>query len=80
MGPLRLKQGNKGHDLIKQGHDHERTRHIATGFFFVKNRIETKEVVLEYFRTEEMIVNVMTKPLQLRPFRRMRGLLLNSGH
>jgi hypothetical protein len=57
----------------------ERTRHIAIRFFFAEDRIETKEVVLEYLSTGEMIADALTKPFQGEIFRRMRGLFLNSG-
>jgi hypothetical protein len=50
----------------------ERTRHIAI-------RIGTKEVVLEYLSTGEMIADAMTKSLHGELFRRIRGLLLNYG-
>jgi hypothetical protein len=81
MGPIRLKQDNKSSMVLlnKGMSTSERTRHIAIRFFFVKDRIETKEVVLEYLSTGEMIADAMTKPLQGELFRRMRGLLLNSG-
>jgi hypothetical protein len=77
MGPITLKQDNKSTMiLLNKGMPRGRTRHIAIRFFFVKDRIETKEVVLEYLPTTEMIADVMTKPLQRELFRKMRSLLL----
>jgi hypothetical protein len=43
----------------------------------VADRIDSEEVVLEYLRTEDMVADIMTKPLQEALFRKMRGLLLN---
>ena len=78
MGPIILKQDNKSTMVLlnKGMSTSERTRHIGIRFFFVKDRIETKEVVLEYLPTTEMVADVMTKPLQGELFRKMRALLL----
>ena len=48
----------------------ERTRHIA-------NRINSKELTVAYCPTENMITDLLTKPLQGEQFRRLRRQLLN---
>lgn len=53
-----------------------RTRHIAIRYFFVKDRIDSGEVVVEHMPTESMLADIMTKPLQGELFRRMRSWLL----
>jgi hypothetical protein len=55
-----------------------RTRHVAIRYFFVKDRIDSKEVSVEYLPTGEMIADILTKPLQGDLFRRMRAWLM--GH
>ena len=55
----------------------EKSRHIAIRYFWVTDRIESGEVLLEYLRTEDMMADIMTKPLQGALFRKMRSLLLN---
>jgi hypothetical protein len=55
----------------------ERTRHIAIRFFFVKDRIELGEVKLQHLGTDEMVADLLTKPLQGEKFRYLRRLLLN---
>jgi hypothetical protein len=57
----------------------EKTRHIAIRYFFVKDRIDAGEVVVEYLPTEQMVADVMTKPLQGTLFRRLRDELMNWG-
>ena len=54
----------------------ERTRHINVRFFFIKDRIATGEVKLEYLPTGEMTADILTKPLQGELFRRLRDKLL----
>ena len=55
----------------------ERTRHVALRYFFVKDRIESGEVSIQYLPTGAMIADLLTKPLQGSLFRRLRGELLN---
>ena len=65
--------------LIKSGKTNsERTRHIATRFFFIKDRLEKKEIRVEYAPTGNMIADILTKPLQGKLFTRMRNALLGN--
>ena len=64
--------------LIKNGKSNsERTRHIAIRFFFVSDRVNSNEIKLEYLETENMIADVLTKPLQGELFKMLRDKLLN---
>jgi hypothetical protein len=65
--------------LIKNGRSNsERTRHIEIRYFFITDRIERGEIQVIYKPTQEMIADIMTKPLTGNLFRRLRDLLLNS--
>jgi hypothetical protein len=55
----------------------DRTRHISIRYFFVKDRIDSGEVRIEYMPTASMLADVLTKPLQGELFRAMRKQLLN---
>ena len=55
----------------------DKTRHIGIRYFFVKDRIDAGEVVVEYLPTEDMLADIMTKPLQGSLFRKLRSLLMN---
>jgi hypothetical protein len=57
-----------------------KTRHIGVRYFWVADRIETGEVVLEYLATEDMAADILTKPLQGSLFRKMRALLMNESN
>jgi hypothetical protein len=64
--------------LLKNGRSNsERTRHIAIRYFFLKDRMDAKEVCVEYLSTGEMVADILTKPLQGDHFRRLRDKLLN---
>ena len=80
IGPATVYQDNMSTiALAEKGRStSERTRHINIRFFFVKDRIGSGEVAIEYLPTRDMIADVLTKPLQGDLFFRMRDALL--GH
>ena len=55
----------------------KRTRHINIRYFFVKDRIEKKELFVNYCPTEDMIADYFTKPLQGALFQKFRKMILN---
>jgi len=81
VGPARVYQDNTSTiTLAEKGRStSDKTRHVNIRYFFVKDRIATGEVAIEYLPTEEMVADVLTKPLQGARFVRLRGALLNAG-
>jgi hypothetical protein len=61
-----------------RGSSSKRTRHINIRYFFVANRIASKEVKVEYCPTGEMIADYFTKPLQGSLFKRFRDFIMNG--
>jgi hypothetical protein len=58
----------------------KRTRHIDIRYFFIKDRIARKELRVEYCPTEEMLSDILTKPLQGSQFRKLRARMLNISN
>ena len=54
----------------------KRTRHINTRYFLITDRVNKKEITIEYCPTEDMIADYFTKPLQGTLFRRFRNTVL----
>lgn len=79
--PAVIHQDNKSAIILEEsGHSTTgRTRHINTRYFFVKDRIQSKEVVVVYTRTEEMVADFFTKPLQGQRFRDLRDVIMNTA-
>ena len=65
MGPVIIYQDNQScMALVGRGRSGgERTRHIQIRYFWVKERVDTWEVRVEYLRSEDMYANLLTKPL-----------------
>ena len=59
--------------LMKRGGPgSERSRHINIRHFWVKERVDSGEIVIEHLSTEDMIANALTKPVQGAQFARER--------
>jgi hypothetical protein len=55
----------------------KRTRHIDIRYFFIKDRIANNELRIEYCPTDDMLSDILTKPLQGAKFRKFRDNILN---
>jgi ABC-type nitrate/sulfonate/bicarbonate transport system substrate-binding protein len=55
----------------------DRTRHVAIRYYWVKDRMEAKEIEVVYCPTEDMIADILTKPLVGTQFINLRNALLN---
>ena len=65
--------------MITNGSDtSSRTRHIAVRFFFVKDRMDKKEIKLEYISTNDMLADIFTKPLPGSIFKKLRDQILGA--
>jgi hypothetical protein len=54
----------------------KRTRHLNIRYFFVKDYVEEKQLNVSYISTNDMIADVLTKPIQGKQFQRLRDKLL----
>ena len=81
MGPATVYQDNMSTiALVKNGKwNSDRTRHIGIRFFFVADRVASKEIKIEYMPTGETLADILTKPLQgaLELFKKLRDKFLN---
>ena len=55
----------------------KKTKHIKMKFFFIKDQVEKGDVKIEHLGTEDMWVDILTKPKQGKAFRRDRAKLMN---
>ena len=78
-GPIVLYQDNLScMALIAKGRaGSERTKHISIRYYWIKQHVDSGEVIVEKLATEEMPANILTKPLQGAQFRYERKLLTN---
>ena len=55
----------------------KRTNHIDTHYFFITDRIDKKEIKVEYCPTGDILGDFFTKPLQGSLFRKLRAKVMN---
>jgi hypothetical protein len=54
---------------------HTRVKHIDINYHFLRERVQSKEVLLSYIRSKENIADIFTKPLEKYQFIKLRELL-----
>ena len=75
-----LYQDNKSTILLEKNgrtSSSKRTKHINIRYFYIKDRVDKKDLRIEYCPTEEMIADFHTKPLQGSIFYTFRDVLMN---
>jgi hypothetical protein len=55
------------------------TRHINIRYFFVKDRIKSGEIEIEFCPTEDMVGDFFTKPLQGKRFLNLRKIIMGEA-
>ena len=55
-----------------------KTRHIHIRYFFVQDALEQEDIELKHCKTDSMVADFYTKPLQGRQFRKFRDIII--GH
>jgi hypothetical protein len=58
----------------------QKTKHMDNRYFWIKDRLETEGIDVEYCPTELMIADFFTKPLQGALFRKFRDIVLGYKH
>jgi hypothetical protein len=78
IGPSVLKEDKTAAiHLMKNGRSNSaRTGHIKLRYFFVKQYIDDGSIILEHCPTDEMVADILTKPLQGSHFEFLRSYLL----
>jgi hypothetical protein len=77
--PARVYQDNQStmHMVDHGSSTSDRTRHVAIRYYWVKDRVESREVEVVYCPTDDMIADILTKPLVGAKFITLRNALLN---
>ena len=54
--------------------------HINICYFFITDRVNMKELTIEWCPTKQMVADFMTKPLQGSRFRHLRDYIMGRVH
>ena len=78
VGASKIYQDNMSAMFLKKNRkslNGDRTRHIRIREFFLKDRVDTEEAIVDHYPTDEMLDVLITKPLQGSKFRRIMLLI-----
>ena len=56
-----------------------RTKHVDIRYHFIRDKVESKEILLKYCPTNNMVADVLTKALSKNSFERFRTMLCMSN-
>jgi hypothetical protein len=59
---------------------HKRTKHIEIRYHFIRERIESGQVKLEYIPTQKQLADILTKALPKPQFEALRTTVMGYGH
>jgi len=58
----------------------KKTKHMDNRYFWIKDRVKTEKIKIEYCPTQMMVSDFFTKPLQCKLFKRFREVVLGHVH
>lgn len=64
--------------FTKNDTNHSRTRHIDIRFHFIKDYVESGDLIVRYIPTDDQLADILTKNLSLEKFRHFRDKLLSK--
>jgi hypothetical protein len=76
-----LYQDNQSSILLEtngRGSSGKRTRHMNVRYFFIADRVKSKEIRIEYCPTGIMVADYFTKALQGMIFRKLRDMIMGN--
>ena len=60
------------------GLTHKKVKHYGIEWCYFKQRVEKKEVVIKFLRSEDQPADILTKPLPLKQFLSLRNLVMGD--
>ena len=74
--PVRIHEDNQSTICIAKNHQyHGRSKHIDIKFHFTRDQVSSGNIEVTYCKSEEMVADLLTKPLSAPQFKLLRGLL-----
>jgi gamma-glutamyl phosphate reductase len=79
--PTIIYQDNKSViQLMDNVNNETNTKHLLEKINYIRQEIELNVITLIYMPTEEMVADIMTKPLPQEPFFKFREIMMDGHH
>jgi hypothetical protein len=62
----------------KNNMDYKKSKHIDVKYHFVRERVASGEIVLEYVKSADQLADILTKPMDFQKFSQLRERILGS--
>ena len=62
----------------KHSADYKKLKHIDVKYHFVRERVASGEIVLEYVQSADQLADILTKPIDFQKFSGLRERILGS--
>ncbi len=74
--PVDLRADNKGTiSLTKNPEFHRKTKHIEVRWYWIREKVERKEIAISYISTKEMLADGLTKALSPKIFKDVQRMI-----
>jgi len=74
LSPMIIFEDNKACiDYTKNPSNHQRTKHISVRYHFIRDLVAQQLLTLKPIASEDNLADIMTKPLDKKPFHRLMG-------
>ncbi len=74
--PVGLKADNRGAIMLTANPEfHRRTKHIEVRHHLIQEKVDSKEIVINYISTKDMVADWLTKALNPKLFRAFRAMI-----
>ncbi len=74
--PINLRADNRGAiQLTANPEFHRRTKHIEVRHHWIREKVDSKEIVITYISTKDMVADGLTKALDPKPFKAFRSMI-----
>jgi hypothetical protein len=76
LGTVRIYEDNQAAIILTRDNKFsEKTKHMATRYFFIIEKVQDKTIEIKYIATENQLADIFTKPLARVAFSRLRHQL-----
>jgi hypothetical protein len=76
LAPTQISIDNRGALVLTEDPSfHARSKHIDVQYHYTRERVEAGDTTFTYVRSEDNLADIFTKPLDTKPFKRLRRWL-----